>query len=120
MIKEHEIRLETVKIESKPITIYTATHENKEVRVYSMDSRIFIKWYIDGKPIEKAIFPKEVITEIDLFFQTICAKYIDKHLMYKILNTMKRYLPYLEDEENPIGSLKNIEIVGEIKLEQSD
>lgn len=117
MIKEHKIWLETIKIESKPTTIYTATYENKGVRVYSIDSRIFIKWYIDGKPIEKAIFPKEVITEIDLFFQTICAKYIDKHLMYKILNTMKRYLPYLEDEENPIGSLKNIEIVGEIKLE---
>lgn len=37
--------------------------------------------------------------------------------MYKIVNTMKRYLPYLEDGENPIGSLKNIEIAGEIKLE---
>ena len=42
MIKEHEIRLETVKIESKSITIYNVTHENKEVRVYSMDNRIFI------------------------------------------------------------------------------
>ena len=52
-----------------------------------------------------------------LFFQTIHAKYIDKHLMYRIINTMKRYLPYLEDEENPISQLKNIEIVGEIKVE---
>ena len=117
MIKEHEIRLETVKIESKPTTIYTATYENKGVRVYSIDSRIFIKWYIDGKPIEKAIFPKEIITEIDLFFQTIICKCIDKHLMYKIVNTMKRYLPYLEDGKNPIGSIKNIEIMREIKLE---
>ena len=54
---------------------------------------------------------------MELFFQTIICKYIDKHLMYKIVNTMKRYLPYLEDGENPISSLKNIEIVGEIKLE---
>ena len=117
MIKEHEIRLKTVKIKSKPITIYTASYENKEVHVYSMDSRIFIKWYINGKSIEKAVFPKEIITEIDLFFQTIICKYIDKHLIYKIVNTMKRYLPYLEDGENPIGSLKYINIVGEIKLE---
>ena len=117
MIKEHEIRLETVKIESKPTTIYTATHENKEVRVYSIDSRIFIKWYINGKLIEKALFPKEIITEIDLFFQTIICKCIDKHLMYKIVNTMKRYLPYLEDGENLVGSIKNIEIMREIKLE---
>ena len=120
MNREYEILLETVKIESKPTTIYTATHENKEVHVYSIDSRIFINWYIDGRLIEKPKFPKEIITEIDLFFQTIYAEYIDKHLMYKIINTMKRYLPYLEDEENPIGQLKNIEIVGEIKIEQSD
>ena len=120
MIKEHEIRLKTVKIESKSRTIYTASYENKEVRVYSMDSRIFIKWYINGKPIEKVVFPKEIITEMELFFQTIICKYIDKYLMYKIVNTMKRYLPYLEDGENPIGSLKYINIVGEIKLEQSD
>lgn len=115
--KEHKIWLKTVKIESKPITIYNATHENKEVRVYSIDSRIFINWYINGKLIEKAIFPKEIITEMELFFQTIYTKYIDKHLMYEIINTMKRYLPYLEDSENPIGSLKYINIVGEIKLE---
>lgn len=117
MIKEHEIQLKTVKIESKPIMIYTASYENKEVHVYSMDSRIFINWYIDGRLIEKPKFPKEIITEMELFFQTIICKYIDKHLMYKIVNTMKRYLPYLEDEENPIGSLKYINIVGEIKLE---
>ena len=115
MNKEHTIWLETVKIESKPTTIYTATHENKEVRVYSMDSEICINWYIDGRLIEKAIFPKEIITEMELFFQTIYAKYIDKHLMYEIINTMKRYLPYLEDGENPIGSLKYVKIVGEIK-----
>ena len=117
MIKEHEIRLKTVKIEYKQKTIYTEIHENKEVHIYSIDSRIFINWYIDGRLIEKPKFPKEIVTEMKLFFQTIYAKYIDKHLMYKIINTMKRYLPYLEDEENPIGQLKNIEIVGEIKLE---
>lgn len=117
MNKEHEIWLETMKMESKPTTIYTATYKNKEVRMYSIDSRIFINWYINGKMIKKAVFPKEVITEIDLFFQTICAKYIDKHLMCKILNRMRKYLPYLEDGENQVGSLKNIEIVGEIKLE---
>ena len=58
MNKEYKIWLKTVKIESKPIAIYTATYENKEVRVYSIDSRIFINWYINGKLIEKAIFPK--------------------------------------------------------------
>ena len=107
MIKEYEIQLETVKIESKPTTIYTATYENKGVRVYSIDSRIFIKWYIDGKPIEKVIFPKEVITEIDLFFQTICAKCINKYLMCKILNRMRKYLPYLEDGDDE-DSVRNI------------
>ena len=120
MIKEHEIRLETVKIESKPTTIYTATPENKEVHIYSIDSRIFINWYIDGRLIEKPKFPKEIVTEMKLFFQTIYAKYIDKHLTYRIINTMKRYLPYLEDEENPIVSLKYENIMGEIKFEQSD
>ena len=107
MIKEHEIRLETVKIESKSITIYNVTHENKEVRVYSMDNRIFIKWYINGKLIERAIFPKEIITEMELFFFTIICKYIDKHLMHKIVNTMKRYLPYLEDGDDE-DSVRNI------------
>ena len=110
MNKEYKIWLETVKIESKSTTIYTATYENKEVRVYSIDSRIFINWYINGKLIEKAIFPKEIITEMELFVQTIYAKYIDKHLMYEILNTMKRYLPYLEDEDE----IKYVELVGEI------
>jgi len=118
MNKEYKIWLETVKIESKPTTIYTATHENKEVRVYAIDdSKICIDWYINGELIKKPKFPKEIITEMELFFQTIYAKYIDKHLMYEILNTMKRYLPYLEDGENPIGSLKYINIVGEIKVE---
>lgn len=42
MNKEYKIWLETVKIESKSTTIYTATYENKEVRVYSIDNRIFI------------------------------------------------------------------------------
>ena len=120
MIKEHEIRLKTVKIESKPTTIYTATHENKEVHFYYIDSGIFINWYIDGRLIEKPKFPKEIVTEMKLFFQTIYAKYIDKHLTYRIINTMKRYLPYLEDGENPIVSLKYENIVGEIKFEQSD
>ena len=117
MNKAHEIWLETIKMESKPTTIYTATYKNKEVHMYSIDSRIFIKWYINGKLIERAIFPKEIITEMELFFQTIYAEYIDKHLMYKIINTMKRYLPYLEDGENLVGSIKNIEIMREIKLE---
>lgn len=107
MIKEHEIQLKTVKIESKPIMIYTASYENKEVHVYSMDSRIFINWYIDGRLIEKPKFPKEIITEMELFFQTIICKYIDKHLMYKIVNTMKRYLPYLEDGDDE-DSVRNI------------
>lgn len=44
MIKEHKIQLKTVKIESKPIMIYIASYENKEICVYSMDSRIFINW----------------------------------------------------------------------------
>lgn len=47
---------------------------------------------------------------MELFVQTIYAKYIDKHLMYEILNTMKRYLPYLEDEDE----IKYVELVGEI------
>ena len=118
MDKEYKIWLKTVKVESKPTTIYTTTHENKEVHVYPIDdSKICIDWYINGKLIEKPKFPKEIITEMKLFFQTIYDKYIDKHLMYRIINTMKRYLPYLEDGENPTSSLKYINIVGEIKLE---
>lgn len=117
MNKEYKIWLETMKIDSKLTTIYTSTYENKGVRVYSIDSEIYINWYIDGRLIEKPKFPKEIITEMELFFQTIYAKCIDKHLRYRIINMMKRYLPYLEDGENPIGSLKYINIVGEIKLE---
>lgn len=107
MNKAHEIWLETIKMESKPTTIYTATYKNKEVRMYSIDSRIFIKWYINGKLIERAKFPKEIITEIDLFFQTICAKCIDKYLMCKILSRMRKYLPYLEDGDDE-DSVRNI------------
>ena len=113
MIKEHEIRLETVKIESKPTTIYTATYENKGVRVYSIDGEICINWYIDGRLIEKPRFPKEIVTEIDLFFQTIYAKYIDKYLMCKILNKMRKYLPYLEDgddEDTVRNIILNVEV----------
>lgn len=117
MNKEHKIWLETIKIESKLTMIYNATYKNKEVRVCSIDDKICIDWYINGKLIEKPKFPKEIITEMELFFQTIYAKYIDEHLMYEIIHTMERYLPYLEDGENSIGSLKYINIVGEIKLE---
>lgn len=117
MNKAYEIWLETMKMESKPTTIYTATYKNKEVRIYSIDSRIFISWYINGKLIEKALFPKEIITDIDLFFQTVYAKCINKQLMCKILSIMKKCLPYLEDGENLVGSIKNIEIMREIKLE---
>ena len=76
MNKEHKIWLETVKIESKPTTIYTATHENKEVHIYSIDSRIFINWYIDGRLIEKPKFPKEIIGDMSTF--DFIMDYIDK------------------------------------------
>ncbi len=52
MNKEYKIWLKTVKIESKPRTIYTATYENKEVRVYSIyDSKSCIDCYINGSLI---------------------------------------------------------------------
>ena len=115
MDKEYKIWLETVKIESKPRTIYTATYENKEVRVYSIDSKICINWYINGRLIEIPKFPKEIVIEMELFFQTLYAKSIDKHLMYDIINTMKRYLPYLKDaDKKEDDCLKHIKIEGEI------
>ena len=116
MTREHMIWLETAKIQTKPIkpiTIYNASYENKEVRIYSIDSEICINWYIDGRLIEKPRFPKEIITEIDLFFQTIYAKYIDKYLMCKILNKMRKYLPYLEDgddEDTVRNIILNVEV----------
>lgn len=51
------------------------------------------------------------------FMESLHYKYICKNLMCMILHTVEKYLPYLEDGENSIGSLKYINIVGEIKLE---
>lgn len=115
MDKEYKIWLKTVKIDSKPITNYTATYKNKEVHVYSIDdSKICINWYIDRKLIENPMFPKEIITEMKLFFHTLYKyidKHIDKHLMYEIINTMKRYLPYLEDDEDSVRNIiLNVEV----------
>ena len=120
MTREHMIWLETAKIQTKPIkliTIYTASYENKEVHVYSIDSEICISWSIDGRLIEKPRFPKESVDEIYKFMESLHYKYICENLIYKILHTVEKHLSYLEDEENPIGQLKNIEIVGEIKIE---
>jgi hypothetical protein len=78
---------------------YSAKYENKEVRVYSTDDCVYVDWYIDGRLIEKPHFPTEIVNEMNLFIQTL-QRYIDKHLLYEILNTMKRYLLYLEDEES--------------------
>ncbi len=103
-------RTESIKQELK---YYSAKYENKEIRVYSENNCVYVYWYIDGRLIEKPKFPKEIITEMELFFQTIYAKYIDKHLMYEIINTMKRYLPYLKDEDE----IKYVKVVGKIIYE---
>ena len=93
---------------------YFAKYENKEVRVYSEGDYIYINWYIDGRLIEKPRFPKESIDEIYQFMESLHYKYICKNLMYAILHTVEKHLPYLEDGETPINWLKHVEIVGEI------
>lgn len=95
-------------------TNYFAKHENKEVRVYSEGDCIYVNWYIDGRLIKKPRFPKESVDEIYRFMDSLHYKYICENLMCAILHTVEKYLPYLEDEENPIGWLKQAEIVGEI------
>jgi len=97
--------------------IYSAKYENKEVRVYSADYCIYANWYIDGRLIKKPRFPKESVDEIYRFMESLRYEYICENLMYAILHTIEKHLPYLEDGENPIGSLKYINIVGEIKVE---
>lgn len=96
---------------------YFAKHKNKAVRVYSVDDCIYVNWYIDGRLIEKPKFPKESVDEIYQFMESLHYKYICENLMYAILHIVEKHLPYLEDGESPIGSLKYINIVGEIKLE---
>ena len=77
-------------------SIYSAKYKNKEVRVYFEDGCVYLNWYIDGRLIEKPYFPTEIANEINLFIQILCYRFIDK---YEILNTLKRYLSYLGDEE---------------------
>lgn len=104
-------RIDSTKQEA---TNYSAKYENKEVRVYSADDCIYVNWYIDGRLIEKPRFPKESVDEIYQFMESLHYKYICENLMYAILHTIEKHLPYLEDGENPIGWLKQVEIVGEI------
>ena len=104
-------RIDSTKQEA---TNYSAKYENKEVRVYSADDCIYVNWYIDGRLIEKPRFPKESVDEIYRFMKSLHYKYICENLMYSILHTIEKHLPYLEDGENPIGWLKQVEIVGEI------
>ena len=110
MNKAHKIWLETVKIESKPTTIYTATYENKEVRVHSVGSRIFINWFIDNELV-KAIFPKEIEKEIIDYIKGLYCKYISKDLLNDIVNKMSECLPYLEDDEDTVRNIiLNVEV----------
>ena len=94
-----------------------AKYENKEVRVYSADDCIYVNWYIDGRLIEKPRFPKKSVDEIYQFMESLHYKYICENLMYAILHTIEKHLPYLEDGDSPIGSLKYINVVGEVKVE---
>ena len=98
------------------IEYYSRIYENKEVRVHSVGSRIFINWYIDNKVV-KAIFPKEIEKEIIDYIEGLYCKYISKDLLNNVVNKMSKYLPYLtDDNKDENESLKYVQIKGEIKL----
>lgn len=90
-----EERLASIK---EDIKYYSRTYENKEVRVHSVGSRIFINWYIDNKLVY-AIFPKEIEKEIIDYIEGLYCKYISKELLNNIASKMSEYLPYLENDD---------------------
>ena len=111
-----ELRRLTTK-ENPQDDYFSATYENKEVRVSSYKDAINICWYIDGQYIKNADFPIEKVKEIELFAQTLLFTVNDKHTLFKVLHTMERYLPYLKDgDKKEDECLKYVKIKGEIKL----
>ena len=95
---------------------YSATCENKEVRVYSIGDSLFINWYIDGKFLRNPTFPVEVENEIRLFVETLLFEVVNESFMNRILYEMSKYLPYLKDGDSEDNILRYVKIRGEIKL----
>lgn len=93
---------------------YFAEYENKEVRVYSENDCVYVNWFIDGRLIKKSKFPKEIMEEMRWYIQGLYGKCIHEELLSNISCAIGKYLPYLEDEENLIGSLEHVEIVGKL------
>ena len=59
-----------------------------------------------------AISYKESVDEIYRFMESLHYKYICENLMYAILHTVEKYLPYLEDdnEDTVRNIIPNIEV----------
>ena len=89
------------------IKYYSRTYENKEVRVHSVGSRIFINWFIDNKLV-KAIFPKEIEKEIIDYIEGLYCKYISKDLLNNVADKMSEYLSYLTDNNINLNIEVNI------------
>ena len=97
------------------IKYYSRTYENKEVRVHSVSSRIFINWFINNKLV-KAIFPKEIEKEIIDYSEGLYCKYISKDLLNNIANKMSEYLPYLKDDDINKDIYKHIKLNIEVNI----
>lgn len=78
-------------------TYKVSSYENKEVRVYSIDDKIYIDWYIDGKLINPK-FSKEIIIILELYVQTLLGKHINERLLCEIRDVMGTYLSELEED----------------------
>ena len=76
---------------------YKAFYKNKEVQVHTDKRCVFIEWFMDGVKLDNPILPNEYLKEIDAYTSQMIGYYASAGEMYKLVNFLEKYLPYLKD-----------------------
>lgn len=92
----------------KPV-YYKAFYKNKEVRVHAVNSSVFVEWFMNGVKLHNPILPDECLKEINGYTLQMIGTYISAGTMYKFVNFLEKYLPYLKDNDES-ANLKYITV----------
>ena len=80
----------------KPV-YYKAFYKNKEVWAHTVKRCVFIEWFKDGVKLHDPILPNEYLKEISDYTSQMIGRYASAGEMYKLVNFLEKYLPYLKD-----------------------
>ena len=96
--------------------VYSATNENKEVRVHNIGNQVFFRFFIDGIEIEEPEFPGEVAMRFRNYLSKFHFQYITKEMLISLADTIAReFLPHLKDPRQ--GNFNDWELVVHIEEE---